>query len=177
MKGMITGLTLDDGLSDLAAKFNVTLEAIALQTRHIVDEMNSKGHVINSIYMSGSQAKNGPLMRLLATVLNMPVIIPPQPSAAVVLGSAMLGRFAHEISLRLPEGIHTQVDARKAAEQDGEKLWDVMTEMTQPGVQVLPRSDKFAEKERKLLDVKYRIFRESVEVQRKWRAMVAEAVA
>ena len=26
MKGMITGLTLDDGLSDLAAKFNVTLE-------------------------------------------------------------------------------------------------------------------------------------------------------
>jgi hypothetical protein len=26
MKGMITGLTLDDGLSDLAYKFNVTLE-------------------------------------------------------------------------------------------------------------------------------------------------------
>jgi hypothetical protein len=26
MKGMITGLALDGGLSDLAAKFNVTLE-------------------------------------------------------------------------------------------------------------------------------------------------------
>lgn len=70
MKGMITGLTLDDSLNDLARKFNVTLEvsmchpsycrivkltfqSIALQTRHIVDEMNSRGHQINSIYMSG----------------------------------------------------------------------------------------------------------------------------
>jgi ribulose kinase len=26
MRGMIMGLTLDDGISDLAAKFNVTLE-------------------------------------------------------------------------------------------------------------------------------------------------------
>jgi ribulose kinase len=53
MKGMITGLQLDDSLNDLARKFNVTLEAIALQTRHIVDEMNAKGHKIDSIYMSG----------------------------------------------------------------------------------------------------------------------------
>lgn len=53
MKGMITGLQLDDSLNDLARKFNVTLEAIALQTRHIVDEMNARGHQIDSIYMSG----------------------------------------------------------------------------------------------------------------------------
>ena len=54
MKGMITGLQLDDSLNDLARKFNVTLEAIALQTRHIVDEMNARGHQIDSIYMSGA---------------------------------------------------------------------------------------------------------------------------
>lgn len=30
MRGMIMGLTLDDGISDLAAKFNVTLEVGAL---------------------------------------------------------------------------------------------------------------------------------------------------
>lgn len=29
MRGMITGLTLDDSLNDLAAKFNVTLEVCA----------------------------------------------------------------------------------------------------------------------------------------------------
>ncbi|WVW78444.1 hypothetical protein I302_100398 [Kwoniella bestiolae CBS 10118] len=174
MKGSIVGLTLDDSLSDLAAKFNVTLEAIALQTRHIVDEMNAKGHKIDSIYMSGSQAKNGPLMRLLSTVLQMPVIIPPAPSAAVVLGAAMLGKYAYDISLeRQNEEITSQSEAKAASEKDKNKLWDVMVSMTHPGVTVSPRSDELGERERKLLDVKYRIFREAVEVQRKWREMIA----
>lgn len=53
MRGSIVGLALDNSLSDLAVRFNVTLEAIALQTRHIVDEMNARGHQIHSIYMSG----------------------------------------------------------------------------------------------------------------------------
>jgi ribulose kinase len=139
--------------------------------------MNAKGHRISSIYMSGSQAKNGPLMRLLATVLNMPVIIPPQPSAAVVLGAAMLGRFAHDLStLRQGQAIEKQGDAEEAKKEGG-RLWDVMREMTQPGVEVLPRNDGLGVRERRLLDVKYRIFREAVEVQLKWRRMVAEAVA
>ncbi|WWD07669.1 hypothetical protein V865_005770 [Kwoniella europaea PYCC6329] len=177
MKGSIVGLTLDDSLSDLAAKFNVTLEAIALQTRHIVDEMNAKGHKIDSIYMSGSQAKNGPLMRLLSTVLQMPVIIPPQPSAAVVLGAAMLGKYAYDISLeRQSQEITSQEEAKAASEKDKNKLWDVMVSMTHPGKTVEPRSDELGEKERKLLDVKYKIFREAVEVQRKWREMIAQAV-
>ncbi|WVQ83318.1 hypothetical protein IAT38_005457 [Cryptococcus sp. DSM 104549] len=177
MKGMITGLTLDDSLSDLAAKFNVTLEAIALQTRHIVDEMNAKGHKIDSIYMSGSQAKNGPLMRLLATVLQMPVIIPPQPSAAVVLGAAMLGRYAHQLTNeRQGKPLLTQEDAEQAKEKDGWRLWDVMVEMTHPGKRIDPRTGKEGESEKRLLDVKYKIFREAVEVQRKWRGMIAEAV-
>jgi len=54
MRGSIVGLALDSSLSDLALKFSVTLEAIALQTRHILDEMNGKGHQIKSIYMSGA---------------------------------------------------------------------------------------------------------------------------
>lgn len=30
------------------------IKAIALQTRHILDEMHAKGHRIEAIYMSGS---------------------------------------------------------------------------------------------------------------------------
>ncbi|KAL7419484.1 hypothetical protein Q5752_006322 [Cryptotrichosporon argae] len=172
---MICGLTLDSGLNDLAAKFNVTLEAIALQTRHIVDEMNDKGHSINSIYMSGSQAKNGPLIRLLATVLQMPIVIPPQPSAAVVLGSAMLGRFAHELSAAAPQRITTQADAEKLGSDKGAFLWDIMVDMTQGATKIEPRTGKEGDVEKKLLDVKYAIFREAVEVQRRWRDMVAGA--
>jgi hypothetical protein len=106
----------------------------------------------------------------------MPIIIPPQPSAAVVLGAAYLGRFAHDLSdLRQGKAIETQQDVTDAS-QYGSKLWDVMTAMTQPGVRVEPRSGRLGDRERKLLDAKYEIFRESIEVQKKWRARVAEAV-
>lgn len=174
MRGMITGLELDASLNDLAAKFNVTLEAIALQTRHIVDKMNEKGHSIDSIYMSGSQAKNLPLMRLLATVLDMPIVIPPHPSAAVVLGSAMLGRFAYEAAQTHP--IENQADADRAA-KDGGRLWDIMVEMTQPASRVEPKTGDEGRREKKLLDAKYEIFLESIEIQRRWRKRIAEAVA
>ncbi|GMK53890.1 hypothetical protein CspeluHIS016_0104760 [Cutaneotrichosporon spelunceum] len=173
MRGMITGLDLDASLYDLASKFSVALEAIALQTRHIVETMNGKGHCIDSIYMSGSQAKNTPLMRLLATVLNMPVVLPQHPSAAVVLGAAMLGRFAYEASQT--HTIETQADADRAA-QDGGRLWDIMVAMTQPAVRVEPTAGDRGEAERKLLQAKYEIFLESIDIQRRWRKRIAAAV-
>jgi ribulose kinase len=49
----------DDGLGDLARKYWATLEAIALQTRHILEEMNSCGHDIKEIYMSGERGSCG----------------------------------------------------------------------------------------------------------------------
>lgn len=105
----------DSGLNDLARKFNVTMEAIALQTRHIIDEMNSNGHKINSIYMSGGQASNIPLMQLFADICQMPVVLPFSHSNAVVLGAAMLGRFASQ-------KLATEI----ASEMEGEALWKIM---------------------------------------------------
>ena len=97
MRGSLVGLALDSSLGDLARKFNLTMEAIALQTRHIVDEMNAKGHQVRAIYMSGGQAKNAALMQLFADTCGMPVVLPENSGAAVVLGAAMLGRFAAEL--------------------------------------------------------------------------------
>lgn len=148
-------------------------KAIALQTRHIVDTMNDKGHKIDSIYMSGSQAKNLPLMRLFATVLQMPILLPPNPSAAVVLGSAMLGRFAYEQAQDGP--IETQDEAQ--ARGQGSRLWDIMVEMTQPAERIEPRTGKEGERERRLLNAKYEIFLENVENQRRWREKIAAAAA
>ena len=105
----------DDTISDLARKFNLTLEAIALQTRHIVDEMNAKGHAIRAIYMSGGQAKNIPLMQLFANTCQMPVVLPESSSAAVVLGAAMLGRFAAELK-----------PGSSDVEGDAEARWKIM---------------------------------------------------
>ncbi len=134
MKGSIVGMALvwssrlhvtistntlycqDDTLHDLARKYNVTLEAIALQTRHIVDEMNAKGHKITSIYMSGGQAKNIPMMQLFANTCGMPILLPFDHAGAVVLGAAMLGRFAAEAKGK----------GEMSSQEQGDLLWKIM---------------------------------------------------
>ncbi|KAJ3889217.1 Pentulose kinase [Lentinula edodes] len=165
MRGSFVGLTLDDGLNDLARKYNVTLEAIALQTRHIVDEMNAKGHSITSIYMSGSQAKNIPMMQLFADTCGMPVVLPFDEGGAVPLGAAMLGRFAAEAAQK---GVQTMSE-----EQQGELLWDIMVKMTPPGTIVKPATSG---KEKKLIEAKYKIFREAIDIQYRWRKQIEEAM-
>ncbi|KAG6831901.1 hypothetical protein H0H87_003552 [Tephrocybe sp. NHM501043] len=177
MRGSFVGLELDDGLNDLARKYNVTLEVIALQTRHIVDEMNAKGHRISTIYMSGGQAKNIPLMKLFANTCGMPIVLPFEHSGAVVLGAAMLGRFAAEISKNIAqegaEGTGTYIPpCELSGKQQGELLWNIMVEMTPVGTLVAPSAST---KEKKLLEAKYKIFRESIEIQKRWRKEMDEA--
>lgn len=160
MRGSLMGLSLDDTLSDLARKFNLTLEGIALQTRHIIDEMNAKGHAIQSIYMSGGQAKNAALMQLFANTCNMPVVLPFNSGTAVVLGSAMLGRFAAEAK-----------PGMKPTEQ-ADALWNIMVDMTPAGTSVPPAA---SDREKRLLQAKYKIFRESIEIQKRWRKEMEDA--
>lgn len=153
---LIYGFLQSDSLNDLARKYYLTLEAIALQTRHIVDEMNAKGHTITSIYMSGGQAKNIPMMQLFANACSMPVVLPANSGLAVVLGSAMLGRFADEATKHTYTG-----------DAIGENLWKCMVEMTPVGTSVAPNASP---KEKKLLEAKYKIFRESIDIQKRWRS-------
>ncbi|KAK0490523.1 FGGY family of carbohydrate kinase [Armillaria novae-zelandiae] len=162
MKGSIVGMALDDTLHDLARKYNVTLEAIALQTRHIVDEMNAKGHKITSIYMSGGQAKNIPMMQLFANTCGMPIVLPFDHAGAVVLGAAMLGRFAAEANGK----------GEMSSQGQGDLLWKIMVEMTPPGTMVAPSASP---KEKRLLEAKYKIFREAILIQKRWRKEMEDA--
>jgi len=173
MRGSFVGLSLDNSVNDLALKFNVTLEAIALQTRHILDEMNAHGYDVQGIYMSGGQAANTSLMQLFSDVCDIPVILPYSHSAAVVAGSAMLGRFAAEIAAeRGYAAFETQEDVEKASYDHRERLWQIMAEMTNPGVQIVPVASS---KQKKLLEAKYKIFREQIDIQRRWRGDMAVA--
>ena len=123
--------------------------------------MNAKGHAIRAIYMSGGQARNAPLMQLLADTCGMPVVLPANSGAAVVLGAAMLGRFAAEL------------DKNKGGdEQESEARWKIMVAMTPHGALVAPAAKP---KERKLLEAKYKIFRESIDIQTRWRKEMEEA--
>ncbi|PPR03320.1 hypothetical protein CVT24_012596 [Panaeolus cyanescens] len=161
MRGWMTGLELDHSIVDMAKRYHATLMAIALQTRHIIDALNIAGHHITSIYMSGGQAKNTGLMQLFADVCDMPVVLPKNSGDAVVLGAAMLGRFAANAG-----------ESGTLKDEQSEKIWEIMVEMTPPGSMVRPKA---SEKEKRLLQAKYKIFLETIEIQKRWRAEMEAA--
>jgi FGGY-family pentulose kinase len=157
MKGSVIGLSSDKSLDGLALYYYATLEFIALQTHQIVSAMNKSGHVISSIFMSGSQCQNSLLMQLMATACDMPVLIPRYVHAAVVHGAAMLGAKA------------------ASTDKDGnsEPLWDIMDRFSKPGKTVKPIADKNL---KGLLDAKYKVFLEQCEGQQRYRKEVDDAI-
>ncbi|KAI1652128.1 Pentulose kinase [Daldinia loculata] len=158
MKGSVIGLSSDSSVDGLALYYYATMEFIALQTRQIIEAMNKAGHNIQTIFMSGSQCQNDMLMDLIATVCDMPVLIPRYVHAAVVHGAAMLGAKA------------------ASADADGktENLWSIMDRMSKPGRLVKPGSDA---NEKKLFDVKYEVFLEQCRTQREYRSKVDQATS
>jgi FGGY-family pentulose kinase len=157
MKGSVIGLSSDKSIDGLALYYYGTMEFIALQTHQIVDAMNKSGHVISSIFMSGSQCQNSVLMELMATACDMPVLIPRYVHAAVVHGAAMLGAKA----------------ASTDKEGNSEPLWNIMDRMSKPGKAVYPSKDA---SEKKLLQAKYKVFLEQCEQQRQYRKDIDEAI-
>jgi FGGY-family pentulose kinase len=157
MRGSVVGLSSDKSVDGLALYYYGTMEFIALQTRQIVETMNNSGHVISSIFMSGSQCQNEILMDLISSACDMPVLIPRYVHAAVVHGAAMLGAKA----------------ASHAGGGKGKDLWDIMDSMSKVGRAVYPTKDA---SEKKLLDAKYKVFLQQCEDQQKWRKEVDVAV-
>ena len=158
MKGSVVGLSSDKSIDGLALYYYATMEFIALQTHQIIEAMNKSGHVISSIFMSGSQCQNDVLMSLMATACDMPVLIPKYVHAAVVHGAAMLGAKAASTDKNTGES---------------EPLWDIMDRMSKPGKAVYPGKD---EGEKRLLKAKYKVFLEQCERQREFRRDVDKAV-
>ena len=157
MVGSVTGLSSDQTLTGLALYYYGAMEFIALQTRQIIEQMNKSGHVISSIFMSGSQCQNDILMKLMATACGMPVLIPRYVHAAVCHGAAMLGVKA----------------ASTDREGKSEPLWDIMDRMSKPGKAVWPGADKT---EKALLDEKYKVCLVQCEQQQEWRRNVDKAI-
>ena len=158
MKGAVIGLSSDKSLDGLALYYYATMEFIALQTHQIVDAMNKSGHIISSIFMSGSQCQNDVLMQLVAAACDMPVLIPKYVHAAVVHGAAMLGAKA----------------ASTDKEGRSEPLWNIMDRFSKAGKIVKPTTDDGL---KKLLRTKYNVFLEQCESQQRYRKEVDEAVA
>lgn len=157
MQGALVGMTSDTGPDSLALLYYATMEFIAMQTRHIIDTMNKAGHSISSIFMSGGQCRNTILMDLIATVCDLPVVIPEYVGAAVVHGAAMLGAKA------------------ASADETGrtEDLWAIMQRMSKPGSVVWPKKEA---SDKKLFDAKYEIFLDQCRTQQEYRSKIDAAI-
>ncbi|SMN21106.1 similar to Saccharomyces cerevisiae YDR109C Putative kinase [Maudiozyma saulgeensis] len=158
MTGSIIGLTMDITIEDLALKYLVTCEFIAQQTRHIIERMTSSGHHIKALYMSGGQCRNSLLMDLLTNSTGYPVVIPRYIDSAVVFGAALLGASA------------SNVYERNRKEGNDDILWNTMKSMTKSSKVVKPTT--IDNPDRKLLEVKYKIYLKMAQEQRNYRAMV-----
>lgn len=96
--GVISGLTLDSSFDALAKLYWRTCVAIALGVRHVLDALNARGYVIDTLHVTGGHTKNPLLMELYADATGS-TVVEPAAEDAVLLGTAMVaataaGRFA-----------------------------------------------------------------------------------
>lgn len=103
-KGAISGLTLEHGVDDLALNYLATVQALAYGTRHIIEEMQDNGVVINALVVSGGLARNPLYLREHADATGRRIIVPSQKEP-VLLGAAMLGAVAAGAFDNLPEAM------------------------------------------------------------------------
>ncbi|XP_030427381.1 FGGY carbohydrate kinase domain-containing protein isoform X3 [Gopherus evgoodei] len=68
LKGMVVGLTLYQGLDELALIYLATIQAIALGTRHILETLQSAGHHISTLFLCGGLSKNPLFVQMHADV-------------------------------------------------------------------------------------------------------------
>ncbi|MGK7244597.1 FGGY-family carbohydrate kinase [Buttiauxella agrestis] len=92
-RGMIAGLTLEKGQSQLARLYLATLQAIAYGTRHIIDTMEHNGQRIDSITLCGGASKNPLWLREYANVTGRAIHLVEEEDA-VTLGAALNGAVA-----------------------------------------------------------------------------------
>src|SRR6516164_4546794 len=93
LRGMICGLRLSASIDDLAILYLATIQAIAYQVRHIVEEMNRQGYQIKTLIACGGGLKNQVFLREHADITGCMLVLPREPEA-VLLGAALLGAVA-----------------------------------------------------------------------------------
>jgi len=145
LKGMISGLTLNQTKEELAKKYLAAIQSVAYGTRHIIKALNEAGHQIKKIHMCGGTAKDKIWLREHADITDCEIGLP-QDLESVLMGGAMLAATA---SGNFPN------------------LYAAIQGMWAMGEKVLPR-DSFKDYH----DKKYKVFHEMYHDQIKYNDMM-----
>ncbi|WES90104.1 FGGY-family carbohydrate kinase [Dickeya fangzhongdai] len=107
-RGMVMGLTLEQGPDALARLYLATLQAIAYGTRHIIEALNQAGHQITRLTMCGGATKNPLWLREYAAITGCDIQLASEEDA-VTLGAALLGAVACGAYPSLPQAAQALV--------------------------------------------------------------------
>ncbi len=93
LKGMICGLTLKNDLEYLALIYLATIQAIAHETKNIIDKMNKNGYNIKVIFACGGGTKNPIFLQQHSDITGCKIALSKEKEA-VLLGSSILAATA-----------------------------------------------------------------------------------
>jgi FGGY-family pentulose kinase len=100
-RGMIAGLTLEQGQDALARQYLATVQALAYGTRHIINSLNAAGHRITRVVMTGGGTRNALLLQEHADATGCDLRLGSEEQA-VTLGAAILAATASGAFADLP---------------------------------------------------------------------------
>mmetsp|Transcript_6185 Transcript_6185/g.11025 ORF Transcript_6185/g.11025 Transcript_6185/m.11025 type:complete len:556 (-) Transcript_6185:223-1890(-) len=121
LRGMITGLSLDDSESQLARIYGATVLALVYGARHLLEVMTEAGHNPKTLFVTGSGAQSTFYLNSLADATGCDVVLPQEPQS-VLLGAAML--------------------AASAFQQNGNHILEVMQTMSRVKHVIKPNADQ-----------------------------------
>lgn len=150
LRGTIVGVSLDKSIDDLALRYLATLQAIACQTRHIIETLNKEGYTIDTLCMSGGLCKSRLFVQILADVTQCRIILPESIDGAVVIGAAFLGAKASGLS---------------------SDLWDIMVRLGRAGSTILPSKNP------EVIEInlrRYKVFFAMLDDQKKYRSIMTD---
>lgn len=146
LTGTITGLKMSKTFDDMALAYLATVQGIALGTRHIIEVMNESGYEIDTIMACGGGTKNSVFLQEHANATGSMILLP-EESEAVLLGSAMLGSVASGFYGDIPEA---------------------MNAMSRISKSIMPQT----EKNKLFYDAKYKIFHKMYEDDREYKRLM-----
>jgi ribulose kinase len=115
LRGVMTGLKLDDSVDELALNYLATIQSIAYGTKHIIETLNQKGYQIDTIFACGGGTKNPVFLREHADITGCRLVLPCEPEA-VLLGSAVLAAVASGTFGTVTEAMSSMNAAEKVIE-------------------------------------------------------------
>lgn len=124
--GVISGLSLDSDFDSLCRLYWRTAVAIAVQVRHILDTLSTRGYGIETLHITGGHSHNPLLMELYADAARCTVVVSTSEDPTL-LGVAIVAATA--------AGLHADLPSACAA-------------MAQPSTELPPHPDARASLER-----------------------------